>query len=306
MGKKSGRKAGPRVGRTRTEQAPRTAVVRRPFEGLAAECDLVALREFVPSATAQLTLAESGRPVLLATVLPMASAALVRAGDEDSDAGKSGAGEIGIVGLQVQTRSDDISRDLGAAIAWSRQAEPGQALEAVDISDPDNPRAQDLLDPTAELNITVHSDFGWWLPEGQTPTGEVALSLERANDAILPTALLEAEGVRSAWWVDAGEKAHLRWVRPEDEDALMLALARVHADGKLSLGEGSRYAGSFRAHGLLVPVFDLDREKHAQEWAEATSALGVALDEALAVDEPLTSEQRRSRDGLRTRQVTIR
>ncbi|MGZ6833842.1 MAG: DUF5926 family protein, partial [Mycobacteriaceae bacterium] len=112
MGKKSGRKAGPRVGRTRTEQAPRRAVVSRPFEGLAAECDLVALREFVPSATAQLTLAEPGRPVLLATVLPMASAALVRAGDEDSDAGKSGAGEIGIVGLQVQTRSDDISRDL--------------------------------------------------------------------------------------------------------------------------------------------------------------------------------------------------
>ena len=301
MGKKSGRKAGPRAGRTRAEQAPRPAVISRPFEGLAGECDLVALREFVPSATAQLTLAEPGRPVLLGTVLPMASAALVRAGDDD------GAAETGIVGLQVQNRSEDLSRDLGAAIAWSRGAEPGQSLDAVDTSEPSaNPRTQDLLDPTAELDITVHADFGWWLPEGQTPTGEVALSLERANDAIMPTALLEADGVRSAWWVDAGEKAHLRWVRPEDEDALMLALARLHSAGGLTLGEGSRYAGSFRAHGLLVPVFDLDRDKHAQEWAQATAALGTALAEALAVDEPLTAEQRRSRDGLRNRQVTIR
>ncbi len=276
-------------------------MVSRPYEGLAAECDLVALREFVPSATAQLTLAESGRPVLLGTVLPMASAALVRAGGEGGT-----PPETGIVGLQVQTRSDDISRDLGGAIAWSRQATAGEVLQMVDGTGEHAPRAQELLDPTAELDITVHDDFGWWLPEGQTPTDEVTLSLERANDAILPTALLQADGVRSAWWVDAGEKAHLRWVRPEDEDALMLALARVHAEGRLTLGEGSRYAGSFRAHGLLVPVFDLDRERHAQEWAEATTELGRALDEALAVDAPLTAEQRRSRDGLRTRQITIR
>ena len=57
---------------------------------------------------------------------------------------------------------------------------------------------------------------------------------------------------------------------------------------------------------LLVPVFDLDREMHAQEWASATAVLGTALDEALAVDGPLTPAQRRSRDGLRARQVTIR
>ena len=299
MGKKSGRKAGPKAGRTRTEKAARPVVISRPFEGLAAECDLVALREFVPSATAQLTLAEAGRPVLLGTVLPMASAALVRAGDKQGS-----GGELGLVGLQVQNRSDDISGDLGAAVAWSRHAAAGESL---DLADGDGgPRTQDVLEPTAELMITVHADFGWWLPEGQTPTDEVTASLQQANEAILPTALLEADGVRSAWWVDAGEKAHLRWVRPEDEDALMLALARVHADGRLTLGEGSRYAGSFRAHGLLVPVFDLDREQHAQEWAPAATTLGAALDEALALAAPLTAEQRRSRDGLRNRQVTIR
>jgi hypothetical protein len=271
--------------------------VSRPFEGLAAECDLVALREFVPSATATLTLAGDGRPVLLGTVLPMASAALVR-----DDAGEG----LGMVGLQVQqVPGADLSRDLGAALQFARTANPGESLESVGGT-VEAPRLQDLLVLDVPLEVTVHDDFGWWVPGDEPPTGEVALSLERANEAIMPTALVRADGVRSAWWVDAGEKAHLRWVRPEDEDALMMALARVHASGALTLGEGSRFAGSFRAHGLLVPVFDLDREMHAQEWAAATAVLGSALDEALAVDGPLTPAQRRSRDGLRARQVTIR
>lgn len=271
--------------------------VSRPFEGLAAECDLVALREFVPSATATLTLVADGRPVLLGTVLPMASAALVR---DDGGAG------LGMLGLQVQQLPGaDLSRDLGAAVQFARTANPGESLESVGGTD-QSPRLQDLLVPDAPIEVTVHDDFGWWIPGEEPPSGEVALSLERANAAIMPTALVQADGVRSAWWVDAGEKAHLRWVRPEDEDALMLALARVHAAGALTLGEGSRFAGSFRAHGLLVPVFDLDRELHAQEWAGATAVLGAALDQALAVDAPLTPAQRRSRDGLRARQVTIR
>ena len=40
-------------------------IVTRPFEGLAAECELVALREFVPSATAPLPLRDG--EVTLAT-----------------------------------------------------------------------------------------------------------------------------------------------------------------------------------------------------------------------------------------------
>ena len=56
----------------------RDVIVSRPFEGLAAECQLIALREFVPSANAPLPLAEPGnRDVTLATVLPGAAAALV-------------------------------------------------------------------------------------------------------------------------------------------------------------------------------------------------------------------------------------
>jgi hypothetical protein len=142
------------------------------------------------------------------------------------------------------------------------------------------------------------------MPPDTEPTGEVALSLERANSAILPTERIGP----AAYWVNAGDKAHLRWVRPEPEERLLAAMARLAARGELTLGEGSRYAGSFRAHGLLVPVWDLDPESHYREWTQPASDLGARLDAALSsVDsEPLTGDERRARDGLLGRQVTIR
>ncbi|WP_277676218.1 DUF5926 family protein [Saccharopolyspora rectivirgula] len=272
-------------------------IVVRPFEGLAAECELVALREFVPSATARLPLREGGE-VTVATVLPLAAAALRRTDDR------------AFVGLQVQTHSGDISRDIARAVEWVQNAEAGSSLSVVgpETAQPGvmPTRLQDLLDPEADLEVELHEDFSWWLPEGVDPSSEVALSLERANSAIMPTQRLT--GVRSAYWVDAGEKAHLRWVRPEPEEQLLAALARLSVRGELALDEDSRYAGSFRAHGLLVPVWDLDREKHPREWEEPAAARGRRLEEALSSldDEPLDSAERRARDGLRGRQVTIR
>jgi uncharacterized protein DUF5926/SEC-C motif-containing protein len=270
--------------------------VGRPFEGVAGECELIALREFVPSATAPLALSvDTDRKVTLATVLPMAAAGLVRA---DGSA---------FVGLQVQTRSSDVSRDVARALRWALEAEPGDVLGVVgpetELGD-DRERLQDMIDVKAELEPTLHTDFSWWLPEGEEPTGEVALSLERANEAIMPTERIGP----AAYWVDAGDRAHLRWVRPEPEEQLLLALARLSARGDLGLGEGSRFAGSFRAHGVLVPVWDLDREQHAREWTKPAEELGARLDEALASleKEPLTGEERRARDGLIGRQVTIR
>lgn len=280
---------------------PVDVAVGRPFEGLAGECELVALREFVPSATVPLPLLVQGdREVTLATVLPMAAASLVRS---DGQA---------FVGMQVQTRSGDVGRDVAKSIRWALTAELGDVLPVVGPLDADPAAADklvDLVDPKAELIPELHKDFSWWIPaDGDEPTGEVAMSLERANAAILPTERLDAPGVRAAYWVDAGEKAHLRWVRPEPEEDLLLALARLSVRGELDLGEGSRYAGSFRAHGLLVPVWDLDREMHAREWEEPANALGERL--VAAIDsltaEPTTSDERRARDGLRGRQVTLR
>jgi hypothetical protein len=258
----------------------------------------VALREFVPSATALLPLAAGGeRTVTLGTVLPTAVAALVR-----------GDGRT-FVGMQVQTHSGDISRDLGQAVRWALTAEPGNSLPVVgsDMLE-EASRLQDLLSVDEPLEVELHRDFSWWLPDEEKPSGEVAMSLERANAAILPTERVSAEGVVAAYWVDAGEKAHLRWVRPEPEELLLAAMARLAARGELDLGEGSRYAGCFRAHGLLVPVWDLDREQHAREWASPAVALGARLAEALASSDTqtLSESERRALAGLRGRQVTLR
>lgn len=280
---------------------PPEVVVARPFGGLAAECELVALREFVPSATAPLPLSGSPeREVTLATVLPVAAAALVR-----SD-GRA------FVGMQVQVHSNDVGRDVARSIRWALSAKPGDVLSVLPPDDTEPEAAEhlvDLIDPAGQLDPELHPDFSWWMPEDSSePTGEVALSLERANAAILPTDRLRGANVRAAYWVDAGQKAHLRWVRPESEEQLLTAMARLAARGELDLGEGSRFAGSFRAHGLLVPVWDLDREMHAREWDEPAAALGERLEKALASleSEPITEAERRARDGLRGRQVTLR
>lgn len=289
---KGGRKRGPK-----TDRVPkvREVFVGQPFEGLAAEPELIALREFVPSATARLSLKEDPeRVVTLGTVLPVAAAAFVRADGER------------FVGTQVQTRSTDISRDLGRSLRWVLDAKPGDILSVPDTTTPagEGERLQDLLVADAELDITLHTDFAWWLPEDSDASGEVGMSLQRANEAIMPTERLSP----GAYWVEAGEKAHLRWVRPESENLLLQALARLSAAGEIGIGEGSRYAGSFRAHGLLVPVWDLDPEAHAREWVDGAKELGIRLEAALkSLDsEPLTAAERRSRDGLIGRQLTLR
>jgi hypothetical protein len=288
---KGGRKKGPKPDR---KPKVRDVFVGQPFEGLAAEPELIALREFVPSATAKLSLKDSEKTVTLGTVLPMAAAAFVR-----SD------GEM-FVGVQVQTRSSDISRDLGRSLRWVLDAKPGDVLAVPDTTSApaEGERLQDLLVPGAELDATLHIDFAWWLPEDADASGEAGLSLERANEAIMPTERLST----GAYWVLAGAKAHLRWVRPEPENLLLQALARLSAAGEIGLGDGSRYAGSFRAHGLLVPVWDLDPEAHAREWADGAKELGVRLESALkSLDaEPLNATERRSRDGLIGRQLTLR
>lgn len=273
-------------------------IVIRPFEGLAAECDLVALREFLPSATAPLPLQEPGdRTVTLASVLPGAAAALVRTD-----------GEI-LVGMQVQARSGDLSADLARALSWARAAEPGTSLPVVPASAGGGERLQDLLVAGAALDVTLFADFAWWAPsneDGSEPTAELTATVERANAVIMPTEPVRAPGVRAAYWVDTGTKAHLRWVRPEPEDALLAALARLQASGELGLGENTRYAGAFRAHGLLVPVWDLDRDLHAKEWTDPVGALATRLEAALAETTPLTGAERRAKDALAGKQITLR
>lgn len=262
----------------------------RPFAGRVDETDWVALREIVPAATAPLHLKDDpNRVVVLSTVLPLAWPAMVRAD-----------GTI-YLGLQVQSRSGDVSRDLAAALETALETTPGNSVQPPGLPGPGK-RLQDLLadDP---LDVTLHPGFDYWVEGAPDPTGEVAASMERANASVVPTARLSS--VASAYWCRMKERTHLRWVLPEDEDPLLDALARLSAAGALGIGPDTRYVGSFRAHGLLVPVWDAPFDRDADAMEEPVAALRARLDEELASDKPLTVDERRARSGLLSRQLTL-
>jgi hypothetical protein len=271
-----------------------TELVQRPFEGLPHECDWVALRELVPAATVELKLRgelpEGVPSVTLATVLPMAWPALRR--DDGSV----------LLGLQNDTASGDLSRDLADTLQRALAAAPGTPVEGRRPA-ADGPRLQDLLDPEGPFEPVVHSGFEFWVPDPENATPEVAASLERANAAAIPTVRLT--GVDAAYWCETPEKNHLRWVMPHPEERLLDALARLHAAGRSSLGEGTRLVGSFRAHGLTVPVWDLPTGMSADDVEKPAAEFAERLTTALAVEAPLTADERRARGGLTNRQVTL-
>jgi hypothetical protein len=269
--------------------APAT-FVQRPFEGLPFEADLVALREFVPAATAPLTLLEGDRPVLLCSLLPGASPALVR---ED--------GTVWL-GLQVQHGYGDPSRDLAAVLVKALDAEPGSIVGLAD-SPGEGVRLQDLVAPEP-FDITVHDGFDYWVADLDDSDGSMAAALEAANDAAAPTERLT--GVEAAYWTSVGNREYLRWVLPHEEDSVLDGLARLHSAQGESLVDGDRLIGMFRAHGLVTPVWDLPVGTGAAALEEPTVRLRAALESAIATDAPLTSDERAARAGLASRQLTIR
>jgi hypothetical protein len=199
-----------------------------------------------------------------------------------------------------------VSRDLGTALAAALDAPAGAPVDPgpIGAAGSSGPRLQELLDTSAPLEVTVHEDFGFWL-EGTGAGAEAQAMLEQANQAILPTVRLE--GLAAAYWVrPTGERAHLRWVRPEPEEQLLDALARLRASEEILLGEGTRYAGAFRAHGLVVPVWDLPADTPAGEWAAPAAEFQARLEQALRSTDPLTADERRARAGLLSRQITLR
>src|SRR5680860_1248347 len=278
-------------GRARADTTE-VARVARPFAGVAGECDWVAMREVVPAATATATTTgdHGSREIVVATVLPMAWPAMHRAD-----------GQV-LLGLQTHGGSGDPSRDAADALLRAIDSEPGTPVNTVGLEGP-GPRLQDVLDPGAEFRVAVHEGFDFWLEDG-TQSDEVRSSMERAHSSVVPTEQLA--GVESAYWCHIGARSHLRWVLPHDEEPLLDAIARLHAGGGSSLGEGTRYIGAFRAHGLLVPVWDLPPEFVADDVEEPAAAFGARLAEALADDAPLTVDERRARAGVVSRQLTLR
>lgn len=247
------------------------------------------MRDLVPAATAPLALQDSERQVVLCSVLPGAAPALVR---------DSGAIWLG---LQVQHDFGDPARDLGAVLVRALDAETG----VVGLTDPPGPgpRLQDLV-LDQPWQVTVHEGFDFWVSDLDEVPDALQAAIEQANAAASPTRRLS--GVGAAYWTDVGTKEHLRWVMPQPEDALLDALARLHAAGQDRLVPDGRLVGMFRAYGLLAPVWDLVPGTGAAALEEPAAAFAEALEQALADETPLTAQERSARSGLANRQVTIR
>jgi hypothetical protein len=278
-------------------QKVRDVFVGRPFEGLVDEPEWIALRELVPAASAPLRLKaefvdEYGdRPVTLSTVLPMALPAMAR---KD--------GRV-FVGLQRHAQSGDVSRDLAAAILSALRTEPGDTVPVPALPG-EGPRLQDVLDD-GPLDITMHDGFEYWLDAEQAEDAAVKASLERANASIYPTSRLGS--AHAAYWCRVSpEKGHVRWVLPDPEDAALDALARLSAAGDLPLGDRTKFAGMFRAHGLLVPVWDIPGESDATDWEAPLGDFAKRYADMLAETGPLDAAARRAKQGLVGRQLTLR
>jgi Family of unknown function (DUF5926) len=237
-----------------------------------------------------LTEGAGDRAVVACSLLPMATPAMVRPD-----------GTVWL-GLQVQHGFGDPSRDLAYALAQALDAEPGSDIQVVADPGP-GPRLQDAVDPDAAFDVEVHEGFDFWIADVEDPTGEIASALESANEAAQPTVRLAS--VDAAYWTRMGDREFVRWVLPYDEDAVLDGLARLHAAARDRLGDDSRLIGSFRAHGLVVPVWELPLDTGAEVLEEPIGALASRLDEAMAADQPLSATERSARNGLTSRQLTI-
>ena len=277
-------------GRVRRDDAVR--LVNRPFEGLTGECDWVALREIVPAATATVTVADEfgGGEATVVTVLPMAWPALHRAD-----------GTV-YVALQTTGGSGDPSRDVAAALLRARETEPGNPVPEAGLPEA-GPRLQDVL-VDAPFQVRVHEGFDFWLDGVDDVKPDVRESLERANGAVVPTERLTT--VEAAYWCKVADRRHLRWVMPEPEDEVLDGLARLHAAGSSGLTDRTRYVGSFRAHGLVVPVWDLADDVEPDDVEEPARDFADRLRAAMATTDPLTPAERRAKAGVVSRQLTLR
>ena len=272
--------------------------VARPFEGLTGETDWVAIREVVPSATANVTFADGAvaangpQSATVATVLPLSWSGLRRTDG------------MVMVALQSGSTTGDASRDVAQVLLATAAAEVGTPVQSAPLATAVTPRLQEVLHPAAPFEVTVHEGFDFWVPDTGDLDDEGREALEHANAAAIPT--IKLESAPSAYWCRVGERSYLRWVLPYNEDAATDALARLHAASAASLGEDSRLLGAFRACGLLVPVWDLDPSLGGADYEGALAQMAVRLDDALAQSSPLSSEERRARSGLLSRQVTLR
>ena len=278
--------------------------VERPFEGLDSELELVAMKEVLPAATlavklkAELPQVEAypelaehgGEEVLLVTMLPQMVGALRR-----------GDGVL-MVAVQAIASSGDASLDIADRIMASLELEEGQTFTQIDLPEQGAPRLQDILDPAGYGDFEVRNDLEFWVSEKEREDPEVVAAIAATKDRLIPMA--EVAGVRGAFWARL-QREFVRWVRTDPEDAVLAALARLQSRRELGW-EGARFVGAFRACGLLIPVFELDRGTEAEELETPMAEFAKVFEKEIASDAPLTPEERRAKAGIISRQVTLR
>ncbi|MDR3360329.1 MAG: DUF5926 family protein [Bifidobacteriaceae bacterium] len=268
--------------------------VARPLEGLAVEASLVAMREILPAAVATARLsdpaASPGGEVRFVTVLPE----LARSWRQ--------ADGVPVVALQPPRSSDDVSQDLGNALTAALAAEEGQPAEPAPLGH-SGPKLQDLVDPDGPTTFELRQSFDFWADLNPSDSTLVEAAAASA-DELAPTA--EVPGLAGAYWARLGEREYLRWSLGLEEEPMLDALARLQAAKAAGVMDGAKYAGAFRALGLVIPVWDLPRGTEAADLAEPGAEFKDRLDAALAARAPLDAAARRARAGLVARSLTLR
>ena len=235
------------------------------------------------------------RTATVATVLPLAWSGLHRVD-----------GEV-LIGLQSGTTTGDASRDLAQVLLLTAAAEPGTPVPSTARWPPPAPRA---CRTSSTPGGAVRGDrarglrlLGHRRQELDAEGKDVA----RAGQRLGHPDDQAGRAADSAYWCRIGERTHLRWVLPDDEDAATDALARLHARGASSdlattpgcWAPSARAACSSRSGSWTRRWRPRPTRTRSPSWPP-----GIA--DALAVDGPLTPEERRARAGLLSRQITLR
>lgn len=182
----------------------------------------------------------------------------------------------------------------------------GETLEST-AADGTEPQLSELIDASADVDVEVFQDFSWWIPEGAPNNPAIQQSLQAANQSVVATHPVGADISGTAFWSAGGDKSYIRWVRPtDDESAFLNAIARVAAREEMNLGEGTKFAGVFRTHGVIAPVFDLPSDADPASFESELQRVDAALESEIANDAQLSADERKQLQNLKSRQVTLR
>lgn len=265
--------------------------VERPFAGIPFETELVAMREILPAASLQVSTASEygAEEIYLVSMLPQMVGAFRR---------KDG---VLLVALQTVMNSGDLSLDVADRIINGLKLQNGETFTQIEQPEP-NICLADVLDLDSSKELELHEDFSYWISAEEAEQPDVKRAIAESKEQIIPTA--QVPEIKGAFWTRM-QREFLRWVRPESQDAVLDALARLQYRHELSFDD-ARFVGAFRALGLLIPVFELPRGAEADELTAPLQKFSQIFEQEIASNEPLTAEERRAKAGIISRQVTLR